>query len=84
MEDQAGGTMNQIVERVARAIQAADFKGSNITFDEMNPIRQHNYLSSARAAVEAMREPTPEMAIAAFKYCTNIGAWKAMIDEALR
>jgi hypothetical protein len=37
----------------------------------------------ARAALAAMREPTPEMIRAGCSAATNIGAWRLMIDAAL-
>ena len=65
--------MGEMIERVARAIVAADAMGSE---------------AQARAAIAAMREPTRAMADAANR-ATDDGAgnarttWRAMIDAAL-
>jgi hypothetical protein len=74
--------MNEMVERVARAICAA-----SATLD------WREYQDEAHAAIAAMREPTDTMAKIGDNY-TNCGgpcgnrmgrrAWCAMIDSALR
>lgn len=85
--------MNVLVERVAKAIFASDMKWAPVLehqFEENKIV----YLKAAHAAIEAMREPTPEMYIAA--YAANGGkwvddeyepppnvCWPAMIDAAL-
>ena len=64
------------IERVARALVVAD--RSAITPDY--------YQRMARAAIEAMREPTSEMVDAAYANTGGVGAtkcWQAMIDAAL-
>ena len=51
-----------MIERVARAIHGEDYKGldpdyADIAWDD----HQHSYRLQARAAIEAMREPTEGM-----------------------
>jgi len=96
--------MNDVVERVARAI--ADQLGDGFDnahrdkphwvqtrgegggrFRDINEPRQNDYLGAARAAIEAMRELSPEM-VDAFLAWVPIGAlprtgWSAVIDAAL-
>ncbi len=55
--------MSEMIERVARAIGAADLEqGGQINDSEMGDYffekYQHLYIPMARAAIEAMREPT--------------------------
>lgn len=85
-----------MVERVARAIQAT--RGPRENRDRAPPATRQLWLSDARAAIEAMREPTTAM-IAAADALTVVGAldyhtaidvpadhdeaWRAMIDAAL-
>lgn len=85
--------MNEMVERVARALrEEARVVGVN-SWDEMEESRKEKWRWSARAAIEAMREPTPGMESTAFdlRACTDDGCdpsgpayWRRMIDEALR
>ena len=60
--------MSEMVERVARAIEGK----------VKCPVPSELYLSAARAAIEAMREPTLKM------LDINQGNWRAAIDEALK
>ena len=73
-----------MVERVAEAIDAA--------MSDAAGFERERAIAGARAAIEAMREPTEEMAIAG---AIGIGghmpspldaadAWRAMIDAALQ
>lgn len=67
--------MSEMVERVALAISGGDVPASILE------IHRHR----ARAAIEAMREPTKKMVQEAL--CSAnfpIGTWEAMIDEALK
>lgn len=70
--------MSEMIERVAEAIMGAVF---NKAMDADPRSRM-----MARAAIEAMHEPTEAMAIAGkennFGYYPN-EAWRAMIDAAL-
>jgi hypothetical protein len=74
--------MSEMVERVARAIQAAYGDGNE---QETHPAA----LEAARAAIKAMRDPTVTM-LAYGMDQTQVhshiikAAWKDMIDEALR
>ena len=67
--------MNEMINRVAKAIALRD------TTDEF---------AMARAAIEAMREPTDKMLSAADysgsleEGSSALGCWQAMIDEALK
>ena len=91
-----------MVERVARALYAIRMElaeGANLpqyTWEtERNPYREH-CLREARAAIEAMRKPTDDMAQAGFAADAfrtqdirlNVdfepkAVWRAMIDAAL-
>ncbi len=74
--------MSEMVERVAKALDEH--------LRDFPEIGAGRFKALARAAIEAMREPTPEMARAG-AYCIPDGpdldaglhAWKTMIDEAL-
>lgn len=65
--------MTEMIEKVARAIVKED--GSFTVID------YHRGL--ARAAIEAMREPTEAMLSAARKQHDLVGTWQAMIEAAL-
>jgi hypothetical protein len=81
--------MSEMVERVARAIFEAEYTGGE--GDEYRWERsQDAYRVQARAAIEAMREPTDAMRDAMRLANTNIaggyggpGGWEAAIDAAL-
>jgi hypothetical protein len=72
--------MSEMVERVAKAMALAD--GGNAYWKP--------YMREARAAIEAMREPTDNMKFVASN--TSLGfspgdvadGWRLMIDEALK
>ena len=79
--------MSEMIERVARAmmkvllpIQTPEQAESQLTHDAY-------WLDAARAAIEAMREPTNHMKAAAHQSCFTCGGagehWPAMIDAAL-
>ncbi len=78
--------MNEMIERVARAICEAA--------THMNPPPQsmlwENYVAVARASIAAMREPTEAMIDAAWDNgrndfeCDPITTFPAMIDAALK
>lgn len=73
--------MSEMIERVARAIDEAS-----------QPPGQKDYKvlmkNAARAAIEAMREPTMDMESAASNWqgaqMTYSDVWRAMIDAALK
>lgn len=80
--------MNEIIERVANAIEQTMFAPHELP---LAADLHERYLETARAAIEAMREPTPEM-IEAWGTTPNIGMnweiyardkWRAMIQAAL-
>ncbi len=83
----------RMIDRVARAIYAATGpEGSNAThgnFDILLPELQDDIRNWARAAIEAMREPTDEMDDAGeamrdqCDHLSAMNAWHAMIDAAL-
>lgn len=74
-----------MIERVAKAICIADDFDwvSRISSDE-TAYRQDKYMRIARAAIEAMREPTEKMVFSA-DWIENgtMDAYRAMIDAAL-
>jgi hypothetical protein len=89
--------MSEIVERVARAIYLVPVGGREDPYaqrwDELREKHQDAFRAIARAAIEAMREPTEAMM--AGVDCAGEKAewlsgkawkvgWQAMIDEALK
>lgn len=71
--------MAGMVERVARAMSIAD---NGHAFAD---VRVHHYVPLARAAIEAMREPTEGMVDAGFGYTGYPEeTYKEMIDAALK
>ena len=90
-----------MIERVARAL-VANFNMSEFyddggisrikkPWDELSPDAKAYALEQARAAIEAMREPTEEMldAVSSFEDIANIDQdpsfyWPKMIDAALK
>lgn len=88
--------MSEMIERVAKAILATT--GEPTMWDHYAPGTQEHYRSMARAAIEAMREPTAAMievgdASVDLDWSLEPGegldgvdvtpAWRAMIDAAL-
>jgi len=75
-----------MIERVARAMLAT----GPLTWDQIHPKSQSDYIKMARAAIAAMREPSEAMikegAYGSGEDSAGVacGAWKAMIDEALK
>lgn len=81
---------DDIIERVARAICNADMKGyGGCFYPECRDNCLPQQIPLARAAIEAMREPTDEMVAvgcaAAYPATDDeaIACWQHMIDEAL-
>lgn len=73
--------MNEMIERVSRALDARISGGVTMTVGDL-----------ARIAIEAMREPTEDQRIAAVNYCQREklkgwddldGVYRAMINAAL-
>jgi hypothetical protein len=84
--------MSEMVERVAKALSIADGNHPDAcSNDEDSQPIWHLYTADARAAIEAMREPTQAMIHAGQNtYCDhgdqNCGcavSWSAMIESAL-
>lgn len=85
--------MSEMVERVKAAIRGADLQSmtertrmSREEIEKMLAECEADYEAMARAAIEAMEEPTDAMADAG--EASNFGepataAWRAMIDKAL-
>ena len=84
--------MSEMIERVARAL-LFDRAGQDLwdvvsdEGDGYGYLGKNDYIALARAAIEAMREPTMVMGVAAD--CTSPqtpadNIWRAMIDEALK
>lgn len=84
--------MSEMVERVAQRLCQEEY-GAHVWDIDFN-IRPR-FASRARAAIEAMREPTSAMCEASLKndwtfadsvnsYAGPIERWRAMIDEALK
>lgn len=87
--------MSTMVERVARAIGVADLNASaksmpNVPMETMAEYVKHaadegHYEAMARAAIEAMMEPTLEMVTAgSIAGPFTIDRYKAMIQAALK
>jgi hypothetical protein len=72
--------MSEMVERVAKAIASERVRRSNLS----SPSAEIEEVAFARAAIAAMREPTPEMINSVWASSGDILAWKAFIDEALK
>lgn len=90
-------TENQMVERVARALAAHSWElgGNDHSKEPFVDRRWPHYTGQARAAIEAMRDPTPTMIRAAYLTYDSEGqggvdpeqaehAWRSMIDAALQ
>ena len=94
--------MDEMVERVALAILRADAKSSqadnpNLSYDEVYALGcmlfDAHHVPMARAAIEAMREPTDAMYLAGDNVYeqerdsilgpASVPMWRAMIDKAL-
>lgn len=82
--------MSEMVERAARAICKKRFCNGGIDdngWDDCSAALKADYMSEARAAIEAIREPTKKMVSVGLEYIEEgdpIEAWQAMIDESLR
>lgn len=82
--------MSEMIERVARAIYDGEIRpggGGHILL--AYPVMEEKYLVKARAAIEAMREPSETMIIAgqgeAYDHMTSAKAvFVGMIDAALK
>lgn len=76
-----------MVEKVARAIHGGT---TYPPWDTMGEVAQGDFLNHARAAIEAMREPTEKMSLVGWKALEGnpvsppLQCWDYMIDEALK
>lgn len=83
--------MSKMVEKVAEAVREAnDGEGEAYLYSQFYTVRERS-IQLARAAIEAMRVPTPEMLHAAFGVGDGVDAdennrnrWQAMINAALQ
>jgi hypothetical protein len=79
-----------MIERVARAICRSRNEDPDGPLGLRGPVFNGPYwmyyVQDARAAIEAMREPTPSMIDAAYEWTTDspIHIWNDMIDAALK
>lgn len=81
--------MSEVIERVARALYVKEW--GDIYKWEDNTTDQPYWCDQARAAIEALREPTPEMIDAGQRTecehgemnCGAAAAWRAMLSAAL-
>lgn len=90
---------NDVVERVAKAIyetaHPVALKDPKYEWKTMEPLYRKTWIAAARAALQAMREPTDAMAREPARVGVSCGedlvgrdvaveTWTVMIDEALR
>lgn len=82
--------MNEMVERVARALWALEENTDCHEWEPLSEFRKDATREKARAAISAMREPTDEMVDAALHATHPLhgidpaSRWHAMIDAALK
>lgn len=79
--------MSEMIERVARAVSQS-FHDEGYIEGVSDPAEWNEFLKAARAAIEAMREPTDRMVwdggtALHDKGEDTAGIWAAMIDAAL-
>lgn len=82
--------MTTMLERVARAIYEDRNGARCIPWSRQGAVYRAPYLSDARAALRAMRDPSDEMMVSLGKMCQQVGraptlneGWKTMIEAAL-
>ena len=76
--------MSEMIERVARAIYVATPR--NKPYSLLTRFKRNALEAEARAAIEAIREPTEAMLDAIYvseQYYIGVPAWRAAIDAAL-
>ena len=76
--------MSEMVERCAMAMHKAGFFPNVIPWEKCAEAYREERRMFARAAIEAMREPTAEMVVAAWRSEGTSEIWQAMIEEALK
>lgn len=72
--------MSEMLQRVAAAIDPEAMASGNPNFRAIG-------IGKARAAIEAMREPTDAMLAAGEDFCTHngmAGCWQNMLEAALK
>ena len=83
--------MSEMVERVAWAMMVAEETpdtGPVLPWEKQSRFTRDKFLRDARAAIAAMREPTPAMLVAGTEFEGDgwgwlSKCWEAMIDTAL-
>jgi hypothetical protein len=77
--------MSEIVEAVARAIYEAEKPNHHAGWEVFSKIGNNRdfQMKIARAAIEAMREPTEKMINRGYATRPTKACWQAMIDAAL-
>jgi len=84
--------MSEMIDKVAEALWKKRIGNSlDIEWDNLFPRTKQMYIDEAKAAIEAMREPTEKMYKAASYILTAQSGvygpddiWASMIDEALK
>ena len=78
--------MSEMIERVARALAESE-SGKKDFYDSLDVLTRGAFQRDARAAIEAMREPTKEMERAGDDMMRSAAfshsVWLTMVDEAL-
>jgi hypothetical protein len=75
----------EIIIRVARALRRVRWERSGVSHEMSDSVLLlPTDFGCARAAIEAMREPTEAMLKAAETEGPDLDVWRAMIEEALR
>jgi len=78
---------DDMIDRVARALCKTEHEGDAGAWENKEDYQREDYRAEARAAIEAMREPTEAMYKAARAYGFSDGealhCWKEMLDAAL-
>ncbi len=81
--------MTEMIERVARALFYRFQFDPEYEYEDAPEKERDLYRGCALTAIEAMREPTEEMATAGYSgsgedsFGVALGTWRAMIDAAL-
>jgi len=81
-----------MIERIARVCYRhayPEVREDDLNFDGLPEPRHELYMTMARAAIDAMREPSEKMVLTAYEHAPlgdhdPESAWKTMIDVALQ
>jgi hypothetical protein len=89
--------LTTMIERVAKAVYDREYRGlpdcdnpslKPLQFEDLDEVEVAKYRDSARAAIEAMRDPSQGMQLAALSGVNRMhqtrNVWRAMIDAALK